>query len=72
MNTLSAAFLWEEKSDRPQKFVLWLRWHLGGQFPQELAEGVGVKFQLGDTGTLARNAEKLNMHNAANPYEMIA
>ena len=43
------------------------RGNLRRQRPQQLAQRVRLNFQFGDAGTLARNAKKLNMHNASGP-----
>ena len=36
--------------------------HRAASVPEQLAEGFGLDFQLGDAGALAGNAEKFNVH----------
>ena len=38
-----------------------------GQRSEQLAEGVGLDFQLGDAGALAGNAQEFNVHEWPEP-----
>ena len=42
-------------------------WNLRGQRTEQLSQRVRLDFQLGDAGTFAWNAEKLNMHSVRAP-----
>ena len=44
--------------------------NLSGQRRQQLPQRVRLHFQLGDAGTLARNAKKLNMHDVRSAYQI--
>ena len=42
-----------------------------GQGPEQVTQRICLNFQLGNAGTLARNAKKFDMHDASAPIQMI-